>query len=47
MFDQGELAEYASPLDLFDREGIFHSMCTRSNITREEIVRNTKLAALQ
>ncbi|SJX60774.1 probable YOR1-ABC transporter [Sporisorium reilianum f. sp. reilianum] len=41
VFDQGELAEYASPLELFDRpEGIFHSMCERSNITRDEIVRN-------
>lgn len=44
VFDKGELAEYASPLELFDRpEGIFHSMCVRSNITREEIVRNAQL----
>lgn len=41
VFDKGELAEYASPLELFDRpDGIFHSMCVRSNITRDEIVRN-------
>lgn len=46
VFDKGELAEYASPLELFDRpEGIFHSMCVRSNITREEIVRNAQLGS--
>lgn len=48
VFDKGELAEYASPLELFDREdGIFHSMCVRSNITRDEIVRNAKSSSFQ
>ena len=46
VFDKGELAEYASPLELYDREdGIFHGMCVRSNITRDEIVRNIKASA--
>ncbi|SPO20406.1 probable YOR1 - ABC transporter [Ustilago trichophora] len=46
VFDKGELAEYASPLELFDQvDGIFHSMCVRSNITRDEIVRNAKTSA--
>ncbi|KAN0060307.1 hypothetical protein ACQY0O_007636 [Thecaphora frezii] len=41
VFDQGLLAEYDSPLALFDREdGIFRSMCERSNITRDEVLRN-------
>lgn len=48
VFDKGELAEYASPLELFERDdGIFHSMCVRSNITRDEIVRNAKSSAFQ
>ena len=48
MFDKGELAEYASPLELYDREdGIFRSMCERSSITRDEIVRNAKPLSLQ
>ncbi|EPQ29164.1 uncharacterized protein PFL1_03451 [Pseudozyma flocculosa PF-1] len=41
VFDQGQLAEYDSPLALFDRpDGIFRGMCERSSITRDEIVRN-------
>ncbi|KAJ1032245.1 hypothetical protein NDA18_001737 [Ustilago nuda] len=48
VFDKGELAEYASPLELFDREdGIFRSMCVRSNITREEILRNAKTSGFE
>ncbi|PWN53455.1 putative YOR1-ABC transporter [Violaceomyces palustris] len=41
VFHQGQLAEYDSPLNLFDRAGgIFHEMCQRSNISREDIIRN-------
>lgn len=34
----GEIEDFDTPLNLFDREGLFRSMCDRSNITREEIV---------
>ncbi|PWN40154.1 hypothetical protein IE81DRAFT_331847 [Ceraceosorus guamensis] len=40
VFDAGQLAEYASPLELFDRPaGIFRSMCERANIPREDVVK--------
>lgn len=39
VMDAGEVAEFASPLELFDRGGIFRSMCEQSDITRAEIVR--------
>ena len=39
VLEAGQVAEFASPLELFDRRGIFYTMCVKSNITREEIVR--------
>lgn len=39
VMDAGEVAEFASPLELFDQGGIFHSMCEQSDITRAEILR--------
>lgn len=39
VMDAGEVAEYASPLELFDAGGIFRSMCEQSDISRAEIVR--------
>lgn len=38
VMDAGQVAEFASPLELWDRGGIFQGMCERSSITREEIV---------
>jgi len=38
VLDQGNVAEFDTPLNLFDREdGIFRSMCDRSHIGRKEI----------
>ncbi len=35
----GIVAEYATPLELFDRaDSIFHDMCAKANINREDIV---------
>lgn len=31
--------EFDTPLNLFDGEGLFRSMCDRSNISREDIVK--------
>jgi ATP-binding cassette subfamily C (CFTR/MRP) protein 1 len=41
--DNGKVAEFGTPLDLFnDTSSIFHSMCLKSNISYEEIVRAGK-----
>lgn len=37
VMDSGQVAEFASPLSLFDEGGIFRSMCESSNITRADI----------
>lgn len=37
VMDDGQVAEYDTPLALFDQRGIFHSMCERSGIRREDI----------
>jgi ATP-binding cassette, subfamily C (CFTR/MRP), member 1 len=38
--DQGEVAEFAPPLELFDREdSIFRGMCNAARLTREQIVK--------
>jgi ABC-type multidrug transport system fused ATPase/permease subunit len=42
VLNSGQVAEFASPLELFDNRGIFYDMCVKSNITREEIVRARK-----
>ncbi|KAK0538980.1 hypothetical protein OC842_001103 [Tilletia horrida] len=39
VFSEGTVAEYASPLELFDKpDGIFRGMCERSGISRQDIV---------
>jgi hypothetical protein len=39
--DKGHIAEFASPLELFDiRNGIFRGMCDTSSITKEDIERS-------
>ncbi|WFD33272.1 hypothetical protein MCUN1_000085 [Malassezia cuniculi] len=39
VMDDGRVAEYDTPLALFDRaDGIFRGMCERSNISREDII---------
>ena len=35
--DNGNMAEMGTPLDLFDRKGIFRGMVDQSGITRSEI----------
>lgn len=45
--DKGHIAEFASPLELFEnREGIFRGMCDSSSITKEDIERS-RLETLQ
>ncbi|BGP33345.1 hypothetical protein JCM10296v2_005143 [Rhodotorula toruloides] len=40
VMDRGEIQSFANPLELFDRgEGIFHSLCVQSSISREDIVK--------
>ncbi|UZJ51666.1 hypothetical protein CBS101457_000986 [Exobasidium rhododendri] len=39
VFEKGCLAEYDTPLKLFDRGEIFRDMCEKANLAREEIVR--------
>lgn len=39
VMDAGEVAEFASPLELWDARGIFRSMCEQSSITRGDIAR--------
>ena len=39
VMDDGKVAEFGSPLDLFDtQDSIFRGMCERSSIKREEVV---------
>jgi ABC-type multidrug transport system fused ATPase/permease subunit len=38
VMDKGKVAEVASPLELYDANGIFRSMCDQSAITREAIL---------
>lgn len=38
--DSGRVAEYDSPLNLFDKEdSIFRSLCNEAGLTRHDIVR--------
>lgn len=38
VMDKGHIAEFASPLELFDNvDGIFRGMCDSSSITKEDI----------
>lgn len=44
--DAGEIAEFDSPLNLYrDEDGLFRSMCDRSNISREDIERAVRKEA--
>ncbi|MCO5549657.1 hypothetical protein L7F22_003130 [Adiantum nelumboides] len=45
VFEKGEVAEFGTPLDLFDKGSIFYSMCEKANISREEIKRAIAEAA--
>lgn len=35
--DQGQIAEFDTPLNLYNAGGIFRSMCERSGIRREDL----------
>ncbi|SCU86832.1 LANO_0C09340g1_1 [Lachancea nothofagi CBS 11611] len=37
VLEQGEVAEFDTPVSLFDKQGIFTEMCSRSGITRDDI----------
>ena len=38
--DQGKVAEFDTPLNLYDKEGsIFRSLCNEANLSRQDIVR--------
>ncbi|WVQ83494.1 hypothetical protein IAT38_005635 [Cryptococcus sp. DSM 104549] len=39
VMNAGQIEEYDTPLTLFDSGGMFRSMCDKSNISRDEIVR--------
>ena len=40
VMDSGRVAEYDTPLNLFDREdSIFRSLCNEAGLTRQDIVR--------
>jgi ABC-type multidrug transport system fused ATPase/permease subunit len=39
VFEKGEVAEFASPIELFDNGGIFATMCEKANISRNDIIR--------
>lgn len=39
VMDHGEVAEYDTPLTLYDAGGIFRSLCEQASLTREDIVR--------
>lgn len=38
VMDQGQIAELDTPINLYNRGGIFRGMCERSGIRREEIL---------
>jgi ATP-binding cassette, subfamily C (CFTR/MRP), member 1 len=39
VMDAGQVAEYDSPLNLYDTKGIFWSLCVEASLSREDIVR--------
>ena len=40
VMDQGKIAEFDTPLNLYDKEGsIFRSLCNEANLSRQDIVR--------
>ena len=40
VMDKGQIAELDSPINLFERGGIFRGMCDKSHIIREDFFRN-------
>lgn len=45
VFEKGEVAEFGTPLELFDAGNIFYTMCEKANISREEVKRAIAEAA--
>jgi ATP-binding cassette subfamily C (CFTR/MRP) protein 1 len=43
VMDEGNIAEFDEPLRLYDQDGIFRGMCEQSAISREEIVRASRM----
>ena len=43
VMDEGNIAEFNVPLRLYDMDGIFRGMCNQSGITRDEIVRASRV----
>nr|XP_019004389.1 uncharacterized protein I203_02506 [Kwoniella mangroviensis CBS 8507]OCF67850.1 hypothetical protein I203_02506 [Kwoniella mangroviensis CBS 8507] len=39
VMNAGQIEEFDTPLNLYDTQGLFRSMCEKSNISREEILR--------
>ncbi len=40
VMDAGQVAEFDTPLDLFDKEdSIFRSLCNEANLSRQDIVK--------
>ncbi|KAH7104651.1 ATP-dependent bile acid permease [Auriculariales sp. MPI-PUGE-AT-0066] len=39
VMDKGRVAEFDSPLRLYDAKGIFHDLCNEASISREDIVK--------
>jgi ATP-binding cassette, subfamily C (CFTR/MRP), member 1 len=40
VLDKGQVAEFDTPLNLYDREGsIFRSLCGEASLSRQDIVR--------
>ena len=37
--DDGEVAEYDTVLNLFDKDGIFRSLCNEAGLSRQDIIR--------
>ncbi|KAI0035413.1 ABC transporter [Vararia minispora EC-137] len=47
VLDQGQIAEYDTPANLFAADGIFRSMCERSGISLADIQRAAKLREIE
>lgn len=42
--DSGTVAEFDSPINIFDKGGMFKMMCEGRNISRKELLSQRKLA---
>ncbi|EJD44619.1 ATP-dependent bile acid permease [Auricularia subglabra TFB-10046 SS5] len=47
VMNEGQVAEYDTPLNLFDQGGIFRSMCDQASLAREDIVRIRTAAGVE